>query len=68
MSRKHHYHSTLNRSIYCLALAVTVLGMGTLGMHWLEGFSYIDAFYFTSMIATGQGPAPSISPAICKWP
>ena len=31
-------------------------------MHFIEGFSLIDAFYFTSMIATGQGPAPSIFP------
>ena len=28
----------------------------------IEGFSLIDSFYFTSMIATGQGPAPSVSP------
>ena len=31
-------------------------------MHLIEGFSYVDAFYFTSMIATGQGPAPAMSP------
>jgi len=62
VSQKHRYHSTLNRGLYCLVLAGTVLALGTLGMHWFEGFSYLDAFYFTSMIATGQGPAPSISP------
>ena len=32
-------------------------------MHWIEGFDYIDSFYFTSMIATGQGPAPQVSPS-----
>ena len=61
--RKHHYHSVVNRGIYCLSLAASVLFMGTLGMHFIERFTYIDSFYFTSMIATGQGPPPSISPS-----
>ncbi len=26
-------------------------------MHQFEGMSYLDAFYFMSMIATAQGPA-----------
>ena len=26
-------------------------------MHWVEGLSYIDAFYFVSMIVTCQGPS-----------
>ncbi len=60
--KKHHYHSALNRAIYCFFLAGFVLSFGTLGIHFLEGFSFTDAFYFTSMIATGQGPAPSVSP------
>ncbi len=25
-------------------------------MHWIEKLSYLDAFYFMSMIATAQGP------------
>ena len=37
--------------------------MGTLGIHFIEGFDYVDSFYFASMIATGQGPPPSVSPA-----
>ena len=32
------------------------MAMGTFGMHWIEKLSYIDAFYFMSMIATAQGP------------
>lgn len=60
--RKHHYHSVVNRGIYSLSLAASVLIAGTLGMHFIEGFNYIDSFYFTSMIATGQGPPPLISP------
>ena len=60
--KKHHYHSPLNRAVYCFSLAAFVLILGTLGIHFIEGFSYIDSFYFTSMIATGQGPAPNVSP------
>lgn len=60
--KEHHYHLFRNRGLYCLAIATFVLGFGTLGFHLIEGFSYIDSFYFTSMIATGQGPAPSIFP------
>ena len=59
--RKHHYHSALNRGFYCLLLIFFILFLGTLGIHSLEKFSLIDSFYFTSMIATGQGPAPSIA-------
>ena len=29
--------------------------VGTVGVHVLEGLSYLDAFYFMSMIATAQG-------------
>ncbi len=61
--RKHHYHSTFNRGVYCLGLTASVLFLGTLGIHFIEGFNYIDSFYFTSMIATGQGPPPLISPS-----
>ena len=57
-----HSHSALHRALYCFSLAAAVLLFGTLGMHWIEKFSYIDAFYFTSMIATGQGPAPNMTP------
>ena len=60
--RKKHYHSFLNRGLYALALSSAVLLIGTLGMHKLEKFSYVDSFYFTSMIATGQGPAPNAIP------
>ena len=59
---KHHYHSPYKRALYSFSLAAAVLFFGTIGIHWLEGFSWIDAFYFTSMIATGQGPAPDIKP------
>ena len=59
---KHPYHSFLRRGLYSLALAAGVLTFGTFSFHGLERFSYIDAFYFSSMIATGQGPAPNVVP------
>ncbi len=62
-NRKPHYHSPVNRGLYCLGLVTSVLAVGTLGLHWIEKFSFVDAFYFTSMIATGQGPAPNVTPA-----
>lgn len=61
--RKKHYHSFLKRGIFCLFLVSFVLALGTFCLHLLEGFSYVDAFYFTSMIATGQGPAPNVTPS-----
>ncbi len=33
--------------------------VGTEGMVLLEGWTYVDAFYFMSLIATTQGPARS---------
>ena len=60
--RKHHYHSPLSRGLYSLGLVVSVMLVGTLGIHALEHFSYVDSFFFTSMIATGQGPVGSLVP------
>lgn len=54
---KHHYHSLWKRAVPSLSLVVFVMLIGTLGIHFLEGYSLIDAFYFMSMIATAQGTA-----------
>jgi hypothetical protein len=32
------------------------MAVGTIGIHALEKYSWLDAFYFMSMIATAQGP------------
>ncbi len=61
--KHHHFHSPWRRGFYSFAGITAVLTLGTVGMHVLEGFSYLDAFYFTSMIATGQGPPPTLSAA-----
>jgi voltage-gated potassium channel len=44
------------RAIYSVALIAAVVLGGTLAMHAIEGWTYLDSFYFTSFIATGQGP------------
>ena len=51
----HHYRSWKRRGLYAFTLIAGVVGIGTVGMHWLEGMSYLDAFYFSTMIATSQG-------------
>lgn len=48
--------SFLRRAIYSLAAVILVVAVGIVGMHSLEGLSYIDSFYFTAMLATGEGP------------
>lgn len=61
MSRRHPYHSPWRRAGYSAALLISVMTVGTVGMRAFEHLSYLDAFYFMSMVATAQGP--SIMPA-----
>ena len=58
--------SFLTRAVYSFLLIALVVAVGTLGMHAIEGLSYLDAFYFTSMIATGQGPNYTPATALGK--
>ena len=51
------------RAAYSFALIAAVVLIGTLAMHAIEGWSYLDSFYFTSFIATGQGPPSDLQPA-----
>ena len=55
--RQHRYHSLSHRALVSFFIIFVVLSAGTLGYHWIEKVTYIDAFYFMSMIATAQGPA-----------
>ena len=59
--KKHHFHSPYKRGFYTFLLVTFVLSIGTIGMHVIEGFSYLDSFYFISMIATGQGPVSPLT-------
>lgn len=46
----------LRRAAYSAALVVAVLLIGTAAFHYVEGYSYVNAFYFMSMLATAEGP------------
>ena len=50
------------RAAYSVALIAAIELIGTLAMHAIEGWSYLDSFYFTSFIATGQGPPGNLLP------
>jgi voltage-gated potassium channel len=54
--------SIWRRALYALALLLAVVAVGTIAMHAIEGWSYLDSFYFTSFIATGQGPPSNLQP------
>ena len=58
MLTKHHrhYRSASKRGLFSFLIVTVVMTVGTFGMHFLEGLSYLDSFYFISMIATAQGP------------
>ena len=53
---KHPLSPFKRRTLYSLAILAAVLAVGTQVMHILEGWSYVDAFYFISLLATTQGP------------
>ena len=57
MKHAQHYRSPWRRGFYAFLFVAVVASVGTFGMHRLEGMSYLDAFYFISMIATAQGPS-----------
>ncbi|MDG6990569.1 MAG: hypothetical protein JRM99_04020 [Nitrososphaerota archaeon] len=48
------------RAVYSFLLIVAIELAGTVAMHLIEGWSYLDSFYFTSFIATGQGPPANL--------
>ncbi len=48
--------SLFTRALSSFVLVAGVMTVGTVGMHYIEGLQYIDAFYFMSMLATAQGP------------
>jgi biotin transporter BioY len=52
----------MKRAAYSILLVVAVVLVGTVSMHLIEGWSYLNSFYFTSMIATGQGPPAGLDP------
>ena len=57
MKERHHFHFWHKRALYAAALIIFVMVLGTTGMHLFEKMSWMDAFYFMTMIATAQGSA-----------
>ena len=54
---KHPFSSLYKRAFCSLVVIGVVMTIGMVGVHFIEKMSYLDAFYFMSMIATGQGPS-----------
>ncbi len=53
----HHPLSPIGRrGLYALLAVIIVVGIGTVGTELLTGWSWIDSFYFFSMVATAEGP------------
>ncbi len=48
--------SALRRVFYGVTGIALIMIIGTIGFHELEGMNYVNAVYFESMLATGQGP------------
>ncbi|MCL4519562.1 MAG: hypothetical protein M1587_10235 [Thaumarchaeota archaeon] len=56
---KHPLSPLTRRTIYAVIAVALVMTVGTVGMKSLTGWSWIDSFYFMSMVATAQGPPSS---------
>jgi biotin transporter BioY len=54
--RAHLPRTAVRRLIYALCGIGVVLIAGTIGFELVAGLSAVNAFYFESMLATGQGP------------
>jgi hypothetical protein len=48
--------SRKRRLFYAFSGIVVVMVVGTVGFHQIEGMDWVNAIYFESMLATGQGP------------
>lgn len=48
--------SRKRRVFYAFSGIAAVMVVGTVGFHQMEGMSWVNAVYFESMLATGQGP------------
>lgn len=54
--RRQKPRNRLRRAFYSITVIILVLVLGTLGFHFIANLSYVDSFYFESMMAAGQGP------------
>lgn len=61
LRKKRRRRAFWRRAIYSFGLIAGIVLIGTVGMHLIEGWSYLDSFYFTSFLATGQGPPGTLA-------
>ena len=64
MLKKHHYYALLKRGSLCLLFVAAITLLGAVGIHKIEKYSWVDSFYFVSMIVTAQGA--NITPATAE--
>lgn len=62
----YRYHSLFRRALYSFIIVISVLVIGTVAFHYIEHYSYVDSFYFVSMLATAEGPATTPATALGK--
>ncbi|MDA4134173.1 MAG: hypothetical protein OK441_01205 [Thaumarchaeota archaeon] len=55
-ARPIYSETDLRRALFAISGIVVVMIIGSVGFHLIEGMNYINAVYFESMLATGQGP------------
>ncbi len=48
--------SILRRALLAISAVAAAEIVGTVGFHAIEGMTWVNAVYFESMLATGQGP------------
>lgn len=48
--------SRRRRLFFAFSGIVAVMAVGIVGFHEIEGMDWVNAIYFESMLATGQGP------------
>jgi hypothetical protein len=48
--------SRKRRVFYAFSGIIVVMIIGIIGFHQIEGMGWVNAIYFESMLATGQGP------------
>jgi predicted membrane protein len=46
----------LTRGLHSLLAIIVVVAFMMVGLQTMEGLLYLNAFYFTAMLATGEGP------------
>ena len=64
--RPTYTRSALRRVVYGLIGIALVMTVGVVGFREIEGMSLVNAVYFESMLATGQGPPLALNTDLGK--